>query len=88
MLDLSIVLPIQASSLPIALTGKDVAGQAQTGTGKTVAFLLACCQHLVTPPSTRDPIAHQCASIDSGTHTRACHTDLQRCRSPCQTYGT
>ena len=39
--------PIQASSLPIALAGKDVAGQAQTGTGKTVAFLLACCQHLV-----------------------------------------
>ena len=33
--------PIQASSLPIALDGKDVAGQAQTGTGKTAAFLLA-----------------------------------------------
>ena len=26
---------IQASTLPVALTGKDVAGQAQTGTGKT-----------------------------------------------------
>ncbi len=43
--------PIQASSLPIALTGKDVAGQAQTGTGKTVVFLLACCQQLVTKPA-------------------------------------
>ena len=43
--------PIQASSLPIALTGQDVAGQAQTGTGKTVAFLLACCQHLMTHPA-------------------------------------
>ncbi len=43
--------PIQKNSLPIALTGKDVAGQAQTGTGKTVAFLLACCQHLITNPA-------------------------------------
>ena len=30
--------PIQALSLPITLQGKDVAGQAQTGTGKTMAF--------------------------------------------------
>ncbi|MEM7194846.1 MAG: ATP-dependent RNA helicase RhlB [Pseudomonadota bacterium] len=42
--------PIQAASLPAALEGKDVAGQAQTGTGKTVAFLLACCHHLLTNP--------------------------------------
>ena len=33
--------PIQEQTLPIALTGKDVAGQAQTGTGKTAAFLIA-----------------------------------------------
>ncbi len=33
--------PIQAQTLPIALSGKDVAGQAQTGTGKTAAFLIA-----------------------------------------------
>ena len=33
--------PIQEQSLPIALAGQDVAGQAQTGTGKTAAFLLA-----------------------------------------------
>jgi len=30
--------PIQAKTLPISLTGKDIAGQAQTGTGKTAAF--------------------------------------------------
>jgi ATP-dependent RNA helicase RhlB len=47
--------PIQAQTLPIALTGKDVAGQAQTGTGKTAAFLLALFQNLLTnpPPPTR-----------------------------------
>ncbi|HIL94182.1 MAG TPA: DEAD/DEAH box helicase, partial [Cycloclasticus sp.] len=33
--------PIQEQTLPVSLTGKDVAGQAQTGTGKTIAFLLA-----------------------------------------------
>ena len=32
--------PIQAQTLPVALTGRDVAGQAQTGTGKTGAFLV------------------------------------------------
>ncbi len=40
--------PIQALSLPIALRGKDVAGQAQTGTGKTAAFLLATFHHILT----------------------------------------
>lgn len=43
--------PIQQQSLPVALEGKDVAGQAQTGTGKTVAFLLAICHHLLTNPA-------------------------------------
>jgi ATP-dependent RNA helicase RhlB len=32
--------PIQAQTLPLSLNGKDVAGQAQTGTGKTAAFLI------------------------------------------------
>ena len=40
--------PIQALSLPIALKGKDLSGQAQTGTGKTAAFLIACFHHLLT----------------------------------------
>ncbi|MDP9500486.1 ATP-dependent RNA helicase RhlB [Bisgaard Taxon 45] len=40
--------PIQALSLPISLAGKDVAGQAQTGTGKTMAFLTATFHHLLT----------------------------------------
>lgn len=32
--------PIQAQTLPLSLNGDDVAGQAQTGTGKTAAFLI------------------------------------------------
>jgi len=42
--------PIQAQTLPLALTGRDVAGQAQTGTGKTAAFLVAMYQALLTRP--------------------------------------
>lgn len=32
--------PIQAALIPVAMTGRDVVGQAQTGTGKTAAFLI------------------------------------------------
>src|SRR5262245_48768585 len=32
--------PVQAAVIPEALAGRDVIGQAQTGTGKTAAFLL------------------------------------------------
>jgi ATP-dependent RNA helicase RhlB len=32
--------PIQEQTIPLALAGKDIAGQAQTGTGKTAAFLI------------------------------------------------
>lgn len=39
--------PIQAQSLPVLLANRDVAGQAQTGTGKTIAFLLATFQRLL-----------------------------------------
>jgi ATP-dependent RNA helicase RhlB len=38
---------IQALALPIALKGRDVAGQAQTGTGKTAAFLIATYNRLL-----------------------------------------
>ena len=42
--------PIQAKSLPVTLQGKDVAGQAQTGTGKTAAFMLPVIQYLLANP--------------------------------------
>jgi ATP-dependent RNA helicase RhlB len=43
--------PIQQQTLPLALAGRDVAGQAQTGTGKTAAFLLALFNRLLTHPA-------------------------------------
>ena len=46
--------PIQALTLPVALSGRDVAGQAQTGTGKTAAFLVAVLNRLLTQPAVAD----------------------------------
>jgi ATP-dependent RNA helicase RhlB len=46
--------PIQAGTLPHALAGKDVAGQAQTGTGKTAAFLISMYAHLLRHPAAPD----------------------------------
>jgi ATP-dependent RNA helicase RhlB len=43
--------PIQALTLPLALNGRDVAGQAQTGTGKTAAFLVAVFNRLLNNPA-------------------------------------
>ncbi len=43
--------PIQAETLPKSLEGKDIAGQAQTGTGKTAAFLVATYNYLLTHPA-------------------------------------
>ena len=46
--------PIQALTLPLALTGRDIAGQAQTGTGKTLAFLVTVINRLLTQPALAD----------------------------------
>ena len=42
--------PIQSQTLPLALQGQDIAGQAQTGTGKTAAFLIATFNRLLRHP--------------------------------------
>ena len=45
--------PIQAKTLPITLAGRDIAGQAQTGTGKTAAFLVTAFTRLLRNPHPR-----------------------------------
>jgi ATP-dependent RNA helicase RhlE len=43
----SIPTPVQAAAIPEALAGKDVLATAQTGTGKTLAFLIPIIEHLL-----------------------------------------
>ena len=48
--------PIQSQALPHSLQGKDLAGKAQTGTGKTAAFLITVLQRFLnTNKEERDP---------------------------------
>ncbi|MDD2842269.1 MAG: DEAD/DEAH box helicase, partial [Tolumonas sp.] len=46
--------PIQAETIPLLLTGKNIAGQAQTGTGKTIAFLAGTFNYLLTHPASAE----------------------------------
>ncbi len=49
--------PIQRAAIPVMLTGRDVLGQAATGTGKTAAFALPILQRLAASPRGRAPVA-------------------------------
>ena len=55
--------PIQALSLPVLLQSKDIAGQAQTGTGKTMAFLVATFNHLLSTPIPEGRLINQPRAI-------------------------
>jgi ATP-dependent RNA helicase RhlE len=46
--------PIQAQAIPAVLSGGDVMGGAQTGTGKTAGFVLPLLQRLMMKPAVRD----------------------------------
>jgi len=45
--------PIQTSAIPLAMAGRDLIGTAQTGTGKTAAFVLPILHKLLTGPRRR-----------------------------------
>ncbi|NIS80310.1 MAG: DEAD/DEAH box helicase [Anaerolineales bacterium] len=47
--------PVQEQAIPAALQHRDVLGTAQTGTGKTVAFLLPSLKHLLKSPPSDNP---------------------------------
>lgn len=81
--------PIQAQTLPQALAGLDVAGQAQTGTGKTAAFLVAMYARLMRepPPASRSlnapraliiaPTRELAVQIHRDAEVLGSHTGLQ-----------
>ncbi len=49
--------PIQSTTIPPAMNGQDILGSAETGTGKTAAFLLPLLQKLIGAPRARQPRA-------------------------------
>ncbi len=55
--------PIQAMTMPHLLEGRDLAGKAQTGTGKTAAFLITLFTALLDKPVTRERAAGECRSV-------------------------
>jgi ATP-dependent RNA helicase RhlB len=78
--------PIQERSLPILLDGRDIAGQAQTGTGKTAAFLVTVITRLLSLAD-RDPLLSSALivaptrELSHQIYQEACtlcrHTDLK-----------
>ncbi len=78
--------PIQERTLPISLSGRDIAGQAQTGTGKTAAFLVTLITRLLAHAN-RDPrlpsalVVAPTRELSHQIYQEACtlcrHTDLK-----------
>ncbi|UKH24258.1 ATP-dependent RNA helicase RhlB [Actinobacillus pleuropneumoniae] len=79
--------PIQAKTLLITLAGNDIAGQAQTGTGKTLAFLIAVFHYLLTNDSVTNknqpraiilaPTRELAVQIGSDAELLVKHSDLK-----------
>ena len=56
--------PIQAQAIPIVLSGKDLMGGAQTGTGKTAAFTLPLLQRILPfASSSPSPVVLKTVSV-------------------------
>lgn len=74
--------PIQARAIPVLLTGKDLIGQAQTGTGKTAAFALPLIQkmnrdELTTQALVLAPTRELAIQVASGIYDLAKHAGLR-----------
>src|SRR6476469_2953587 len=74
--------PIQAQAIPELLTGHDVIGQAQTGSGKTAAFGLPLLQYL--DPANEEvqavvltPTRELCIQVTQALRTFAEHLDIE-----------
>ena len=63
--------PVQAAAIPAVLAGKDVVASAQTGTGKTAAFMLPTLQRIAVekPGETEKPDAKERNTADKRTAT-------------------
>jgi ATP-dependent RNA helicase RhlE len=77
--------PVQAATIPVALKGQDILGSAETGTGKTAAYLLPLLQRLLAEPSRAHPVRALILvptrelALQVAEHARqlSAHTDLR-----------
>ena len=82
--------PIQAQAIPVVLSGQDVMGSAQTGTGKTASFVLPILQKILPLSSTSTsparhpvralvlcPTRELAVQVADNAHTYAKHTDIR-----------
>jgi ATP-dependent RNA helicase DeaD len=81
-LGFEIPTPIQARSIPVLLAGKDIIGQAQTGTGKTAAFglpLLQICNASINKPQALvlEPTRELAVQVAGGIHDLGKYTGLR-----------
>ena len=78
--------PIQARALPLALAGRDVAGQARTGTGKTAAFLIAAMDRVLRGASSKAAEARGGGSAgeEGGESAASSAPAGGRCGPPCR----
>jgi ATP-dependent RNA helicase DDX27 len=81
--------PIQAATIPVGLMGKDVVGNAVTGSGKTAAFIIPMIERLLYRDRGKKAAATRCLILvptrelavqcyDVGKKL-ATHTDIQFC---------
>ncbi|KAG6813275.1 hypothetical protein H0H92_012689 [Tricholoma furcatifolium] len=81
--------PIQAATIPMALLGKDIVGNAVTGSGKTAAFMIPILERLLYREKGKNAAATRCVILvptrelavqcfDVGTKL-AVHTDVRLC---------
>ena len=81
--------PIQAATIPVGLLGKDVVGNAVTGSGKTAAFIIPMIERLLYRERGKKAAATRCVILvptrelavqcyDVGKKL-ATHTDIQFC---------
>ena len=68
--------PIQRRAIPVVLTGRDLIGCAETGTGKTAAFLLPIIQRLIEQPRPGVRVLVVAPTRELAAQTEAFYADL------------
>ena len=77
--------PVQAQAIPLVLAGRDVLAGAQTGTGKTAAFVLPILQHLhATRRAVPGPVSRAAVRVLVLTPTRELALQVEQ---SVRTYG-